>query len=244
MKCIIIDDEPFAREGVRLNMKDVHFLENIGEFSNALEANNFLSEHDVDLMFLDIEMPGISGLDFLRMLKTKPLTILTTAYPQYALDGYELDVVDYLVKPIRLDRFIKAVNKAKDIYDLRHSPTAASTVESKETDYFYVKADRKFVKVYFRDLSLIKGMKDYVQLHVGDQKMLTAMNMKTINAQLPDHIFTRVSKSHIVNINHIETVDNDGIMLRNHDSENIPLGDTYREAFINNYIKTNLVQRK
>ncbi len=243
MKCIIIDDEPLAREGIRLNAQDVHFLEIVGEFNQALEANNFLSANEVDLMFLDIEMPGVSGLDFLRSLKKRPLVILTTAYPQYALESYELDAVDYLVKPIRLDRFIKAVNKAKELHELLQLAGQASSVEIAQ-DYIYIKSDRKYIKVFFKDIAFIKGMKDYVLLYAGREKIITAMNIKTIHEQLPPSIFARVSKSHIVNINFIQAIDQDSIQLRGDLLEEIPLGDTYREDFISRYVKTNLVQRK
>jgi DNA-binding LytR/AlgR family response regulator len=242
MKCIIIDDEPFAREGILLNVREVHFLEVVGEFSNALEANNYLSAHEVDLMFLDIEMPGINGLDFIRSLKKRPQIILTTAYPQYALEGFELDVVDYLVKPIRLDRFIKSVNKAKEIHDLHHN-TQFTHVEI-TPEYIYIKSERKYIKVFFKDISFIKGMKDYVIIYSGKERLITAMNMKTINEQLPAATFARVSKSHIVNIDYIISVDLDGIQLHGVTTEEIPLGETYREEFINKYVKTNLIGKK
>ncbi|MCC7505174.1 MAG: response regulator transcription factor [Saprospiraceae bacterium] len=243
MKCIIIDDEPLAREGILLNASEVHFLEVIGEFNNALEANNFLSANEVDLMFLDIEMPGVNGLEFLRSIKKRPLVILTTAYPQYALESYELDAVDYLVKPIRLDRFIKAVNKAKELHDLLQLAGQSSSVEIAH-DYIYIKSDRKYIKVFFKDIAFIKGMKDYVVLYSGKEKIITAMNIKTIHEQLPSSIFARVSKSHIVNIQYIQSIDQDSIQLRADIPEEIPLGDTYREDFINRYVRTNLVQRK
>ena len=193
MKCIVVDDEPFAREGMLLNINEVQFLEPVGEFGNAISANNYLSnsENVVDLMFLDIQMPGITGLDFIRSLKKKPQVILTTAFPQYALDGFDLDVVDYLLKPVRLDRFIKAVNKAKEIYDLQHA--AQNTIESVTQDYIYIKSERKFIKIFFRDIAFIKGMKDYVVIHSGKEKIMTAMNIKTIHEQLPPANFARVS---------------------------------------------------
>jgi DNA-binding LytR/AlgR family response regulator len=243
MKCIIVDDEPLAREGILLNVREIHFLEVVGEFSNALEANNFLSANEVDLMFLDIEMPGINGLDFIRSLKKRPQVILTTAYPQYALESFELDVVDYLVKPVRLDRFIKAVNKAKEIHDLYQNMAQNTQVEI-TPEYIYIKSERKYIKVFFKDISVIKGMKDYVIIFTGKEKIITAMNMKTINEQLPGHIFARVSKSHIVNINYIVSVDLDSIQLSGPTGEEIPLGDTYREEFINRYVKTNLIGRR
>ena len=242
MKCIIVDDEPLAREGMQLNVKEVHFLESVGEFGNAISANNFISSNEVDLMFLDIQMPGITGLDFIRSLKKKPLVILTTAYPEYALDGFDLDVVDYLLKPVRLDRFIKSVNKAKELYELQH--LAQTTVETVTPEYIYIKSERKFIKIYFRDISFIKGLKDYVVIYVGKEKIMTAMNIKTIHEQLPAATFARVSKSHIINIDCIASIDQDSIQLIGITSEDIPLGDTYRDDFMTRYVRTNLVQRK
>lgn len=238
MKCIIVDDEPLAREGMELNISDVPFLELVGQFGNALTANDFLMTHPVDLMFLDIEMPGITGLEFLRDIKVDPLVILTTAYPQYALEGFELDVVDYLVKPIRLQRFVKAVNKAKEIYDLKNQAT--NVVEKIEEDFIYIKSDRKFIRLFFKDILYIKGMKDYVMIHTKDQRLMTAMNIKTIFNQLPQQIFARVSKSYLININFIDAVDIDSIHLS---GEEIPLGRTYKEEFIKKYVKTNLIGR-
>lgn len=241
MRCIIVDDEPLAREGMELNVEDVPYLELVGQFSNALEANAFLQTNSVDLIFLDIQMPGITGLEFLRTLKNnRPMCILTTAYPQYALESFELDVVDYLVKPIRLQRFIKAVNKAKEMYDLVQK--AENTVEEVAADYIYIKADRKYLRIFYKNLLYIKGMKDYVMIYTLDgKKVMTAMNIKTINSQLPDNIFARVNKSFIINVQHIDSIEMDFIQLG---GEEIPLGRTYKENFINRYIKTNLIGRK
>jgi len=224
---------------MELNVQDVSFLELVGQFGNAISANDYLASNDVDLMFLDVQMPGITGLDFLRTLSKKPLVIMTTAYPEYALEGFELDVLDYLLKPIRLERFVKAVNKAKKLYDLQQPQ--ANTVESISADFIYIKSDRKYIRVFFRDILYIKGLKDYVMIHTSKEKIMTAMNIKTINAQLPDSIFVRVSKSYIINIDFVEFVDQDFIQVA---GEEIPLGRTYKEHFINDYIKTNLIQRK
>ncbi|RMG77675.1 MAG: DNA-binding response regulator, partial [Bacteroidetes bacterium] len=192
MKCIIVDDEPLAREGIELNIKEMGGLTLVGQFGNALSANDFLSQNEVDLMFLDIEMPGITGLDFIRSLKNQPLTILTTAYPQYALEGFELDVVDYLIKPIRLQRFMKAVNKATEFYNLLRQ--SGHTIESVSNDFIYIKSDRKYIRLFFKDIQYIKGMKDYVMLYTTNDRIMTAMNIKTIHKQLPASVFARVSK--------------------------------------------------
>jgi len=242
MKCIIIDDEPLAREGIELNVSDISFLELVGEFDNALKANDFIKSNAVDLMFLDIQMPGITGLDFLRSLAEKPMTILTTAYPQHALEGFELDVVDYLVKPIRMERFLKAVNKAKEIHELHQAQKISpNEVESIAEEFIYIRSERKLIRLFFKDILYIKGMKDYVLIFEKDRKIMTAMNIKTIHAQLPASIFARVGKSSIINVNYIESLDNDFIIIG---KEEIPLGRTYRDDFINTYIKGNIVERK
>lgn len=239
MKCIIVDDEPLAREGIELNVKEVNFLELVGQFNNPLAANNFLSENEVDLIFLDIQMPGMTGIEFVRSLKNKPLIIFTTAYAEYALEGFELDVVDYLVKPIRIQRFIKAVNKAKDIYDLQNAETVVEV--NNEEDYIYIKSERKYVRLFYKDIKYIKGLKDYVMIYTTNDKMMTAMNIKTINSKLPPSIFARVNKSYIININFIDAIELDFILLGD---EEIPLGRTYKEDFIDRYVKTKLIQRK
>lgn len=238
MKCIIIDDEPLAREGMKLNINEVSNLELVGDFENALQANEFLQNNDVDLMFLDIQMPGMTGIEFLKSLPYHPLVILTTAYPQYALESYELDVIDYLVKPIRIERFIKAVNKAREYCKLKKEP--GYQLENIDDNYFYVKADRKYVKLHFNDITHIEGLKDYVIIHTENDKIMTAMNVKTINGYLPNNLFVRINKSFIININHIKEIDNDFVILGKHE---IPIGRTYKENFINNYVSTRLIKR-
>lgn len=235
---LIIDDEPLAREGMQLNCDQVPFLNKLGEFENPIAATDFLASNPVDLVFLDIEMPGLNGLDFIRSLQNKPHIILCTAYPQYALESYELDVVDYLVKPIRFERFYKAVLKVKEQQALAQS--APSSIEKIEDTFMFIKTDRKFVKVFFENIHYIKGMKDYVVIHCSDNKYMTAMNVKTILSQLPEAHFARISKSYIVQIDQIKSISTDTIFT---DLYELPLGPSYKEKFINNYVKTNLVSR-
>ncbi len=236
VKCIIIDDEPLAREGMKLNIKEIDFLELIGEFEDAVKANDFITNNDVDLMFLDIQMPNLSGIDFLKSIKNPPLTILTTAYPQFALESYDLDIVDYLVKPIRIERFIKAVNKAKEIFEYKNSEKTSN----EKINYVYIKSDRKYIKLNFSNILYIEGLKDYVIVYTGDNnKYITAMNIKTIYNQLPAEIFFRVSKSYIININNITEIDNDFVKI---DLKEIPIGRTYKEEFLN-YINKHLIKR-
>lgn len=204
IKCIIVDDEPLAREGMRMNIEELDNLELVGEFASAAEASKFLLKNKVDLMFLDVEMPGTNGIDFLKNLDNPPMVILTTAYPQYAVEAYELDVVDYLVKPIKFERFVRSVAKADEIMKMSASPCIFDAYEDK---FIFIKSERKYVKVNFDDLLFIEGLKDYVIIHATHGKYMTAMNVKTIFNKLPENTFFRVSKSYIVNVNHIDDID-------------------------------------
>jgi len=238
MKCIIVDDEPLAREGMELNVQEMDFLELKGQFGDAISAYNYLMENDVDLMFLDIQMPGeMTGLDLVKALKDPPLVIFTTAYPEYAVEGFELDVVDYLVKPIRMQRFIQAVNKAKEKYTYTH----AEIQSDEEGTYIYIKADRKFIRLKLDDILYIKGMKDYVMVYTDGSRYMTAMNIKTIFNQLEHPSFVRISKSYIINADYIREVNQNGVMIG---EEEIPLGKTYKDDFIERFIKGRLIQRK
>jgi DNA-binding LytR/AlgR family response regulator len=240
MTCIVVDDEPLARQGMEMNIASIASLQLLGSFSNALAASDFLRKENVDLMFLDINMPELNGLDFLKSLRDAPLVIFTTAYPQYALESYELDAIDYLVKPIRIERFLKAVNKAENHLRLLQQEANNSQVEKIEDDFVFIKADRKYFKIYFKDILYIEGLKDYVIIYTGDNKIITSMNVKTIAAQLPVSIFARVSKSYIVNVLHITSFDNELVYIQNNE---IPLGQSFKDDFIKQYIDGKIVKR-
>jgi DNA-binding LytR/AlgR family response regulator len=212
----------------------------MGSFSNALAASDFLRKEKVDLLFLDINMPEMSGLDFLKSLRDAPLVIFTTAYPQYALESYELDAIDYLVKPIRIERFLKAVNKAENHWKLLQQESENNLVEKIEDDFVFIKADRKYFKIYFKEILYIEGLKDYVIIYTDDNKIITSMNIKTIAGQLPASIFARVSKSYIVNILRISSFDNELIYIGNNE---IPLGQSFKDDFIKQYIDKKIVKR-
>jgi len=241
MTCIIVDDEPLARQGMQMNIEQISSLRLLGSFSNAMAANDFLLKEDVDLMFLDINMPELSGLDFLKSLRDAPLVIFTTAYPQYALESYELDAVDYLVKPIRIERFLKAVNKAENLLRLLQQENSTHEVEKIADDFVYIKADRKFFKIWFKDILYIEGLKDYVVIYTADNKIITSMNVKTIAAQLPASIFARVSKSYVINVSHITSCDTELVYIQNNE---IPLGQTFKDDFFKNYIDGKVVKRQ
>ena len=237
MKYLIIDDEPIARKGIRLLADQVPWLEYLGEFPNPILAQDYIkSSKDLDLIFLDIEMPGITGIQFLRDMRPDAAVILTTAYSQYGVEAYELDVIDYLLKPVSMSRFLKAVQKAKEM-----SQAELTESDIKESEQIiYIKADRKFIKLSFADLLYIKGHKDYVMIHTKDKKYMTAMNIGTIFNQLSHNIFPRVSKSYIINTSYIESIDIDFIVLHN---EEIPLGASYKEDFLERFVKGNLLKR-
>ncbi len=239
MRCLIIDDEPLAREGIELLVTDVPYLELAGAFSDPVKALDALQNDRPDLLFLDIEMPGMSGLEFLESVRDAPLVILTTAYPQYALKSYELDVVDYLVKPVRMARFFKAVEKARNLFELRQRPQNPAPQPAPEP--IFIKADRQYHQIELDDILFIEGMKDYVRIHLHDKKLTTAMNLKTIQQQLPEQLFARINKSAIINIRHIRSVDIENIYL-----EGFPpfaLGRSYKEEFLKKYIEGKSIKR-
>ncbi len=238
IKTVIVDDEPLAREGLELHIQEVSDLELQDQFGHPTDAIAFLEKNDTDLLFLDVEMPDMSGIDLLKSLQSPPMTVLTTAYTDYALEGFDLGVIDYLVKPIRLERFISAVNKAREYLRLRE--LSVQTEQQPDQDHIFLKADRKFVKVFLDDILYIQGMKDYVMVYTAESRVITAMNMKTINSQLDSSRFVRVSKSYIINVSKIVEVKNNSVMIQ--DVE-IPIGKKYKEHFLDNFIKNRLLQR-
>jgi DNA-binding LytR/AlgR family response regulator len=238
MNCIIVDDEPLARDAIQLLVDKVKDLNLSGSFSSANAAARFMDEQDVDLIFLDIQMPGTNGIDFARTISKDTLVIFTTAYSEYALDSYEVEAVDYLVKPVREERFQSAVQKALSYNQLLNS--SKNNIETVAEDYFFVKAERKIFKIHFKDIQFIEGLKDYVVLHTADQKIMTAMNVKTIHEQLPQQVFVRISKSYIVNVQQIESFDNNTIYIGKHE---IPIGNTYRNYFFDEFVAKKLLSR-
>jgi DNA-binding LytR/AlgR family response regulator len=175
IKCIIIDDEPLARKGLKEYIADVNFLELIGEFDNGLKAAELLNKGEVQLLFLDIQLPRITGLDFFKSLQQPPPVIFTTAYPQYALEGFEVNALDYLVKPISFERFLKAVMKAREYYEVRDNNTATPAVSA---DYFFIKSDNKLVKLFFEDLLFAEALQNYVVIHTKEKKYITYLTFK------------------------------------------------------------------
>lgn len=227
MSCIAVDDEPLALKLLEDNISKIPYLKRVASCGDAFEATQALQEEPVDLMFIDIQMPGVSGLDFVKTLRQRPMIIFLTAYKQYALDAYELDVIDYLVKPVALDRFMKACNKAKELYDLRAAKRSGDT--DQQADYFFQNVDYSLVKILFNDIAWIEGLRDYVKinLNTGTKPLMVRTTIKAIENELPPTKFIRIHKSYIASISGITALRKNSVFIK--DVE-LPVGETYREV--------------
>lgn len=237
LKCIIIDDEPIARKILQEFVEDIDFLELMGHAGNSMEAMSLLNNTNVDIIFLDINMPKINGIDFLKSLKTNANIIMTTAYAEYAVEAYGLDVLDYLVKPIAFDRFLKACNKAKEIRELKNI-TQAQTI--KINDHFFIKCDNHIEKVFYNDLIYAEAMLNYVMLNTSLKKMMVYVTIKSLEEQLPANIFIKVHKSFIVNINKIKSIEGNILNIGN---EKISISQNLREKVMNEIVKDKMIKR-
>jgi DNA-binding LytR/AlgR family response regulator len=237
LNCIIIDDEPLARKGLREYIQDVDFLQLVGEFDNPLKATEILSNQKIDLMFLDIHMPKITGIEFLRSLQHPPQVILTTAYPQYAVEGFDLNVLDYLVKPVSFDRFLKAAMKAKEMIGrtgVAGSPSGASE------EYVFIKADNKLVKIFYHDILFVEALQNYVTIHTAQKKYITYLTFKSMEESLPSDLFIRVHKSFLVSANKIESIEGNCIRIGQHE---IPISRTVKEEVLEKLLKGRFLKR-
>lgn len=224
IKCIIIDDEPLAIEIVESFVSKIEQLELIGTFRNAIQAFAFLQQHQVDLIFLDIQMPKLSGIDFLKTVKNPPKVIFTTAYRDYALDGFELEVVDYLLKPIPFDRFLKAVAKVMH----QPLPTPHAVLQKSENagdDYVYFKVDKKMVKTKMTDVLYIESIKDYVRVRTEEKEIITQQKISYLEESLPQQQFLRIHRSFIVNVDKIDAYSATDVEIGKH---SIPIGRNYK----------------
>jgi DNA-binding LytR/AlgR family response regulator len=240
MNCIIVDDEPLAREAIQILIDQTDDLDLIGSFPSPTAATIFLANNEVDLIFLDIQMPGINGIEFAKTIPNDTFVIFTTAFSEFATDSYEVDAIDYLIKPVKLERFQKGVDKAQSYYKLFNADYTNNNIENITDDYFFIKADRKIVKIHFNDILFIEGLKDYVVMHTENQKVITAMNIKTIHDQLPKNMFVRVSKSYIINAKKIDSVDNNTVYIEKNE---IPIGNIYRDFFFNEFVTKKILSR-
>ena len=228
LRCIIVDDEPLAREGLERLVREAGFLELVAQCASAMEANRVLGTQAVDLMFLDIQMPRLRGLDFLRTLAVKPLVIITTAYPDYALEGFELQVLDYLLKPITPERFLQAVNRAREALAAREDREAPADREAAQA-YFFIKSGPGFEKIYFEELLFVEAAQNYCALHTTRGKFLTLSTIHALEERLPQKRFIRVQKSYIVSVDRITSVSPTEVALGAH---KVPVSKSYREALL------------
>lgn len=230
--CIIVEDEPLARNLLSAYISKVPRLELKQSFSNALDALEYLRENPVDVLFSDIQMPEVTGITLLKLLKTKPLIILTTAYSEYALEGYELEVYDYLLKPISFERFLKAVEKGIARLDGNVSQSITTVIQEVQSapnqDYIFVKDGTKLIKINLSDILYIEGLKDYVCIYTPQKKIISLQTMKSLEASLPSERFIRVHNSFIIAFVAIEEIEKDRLVIN---KSTIPISDTYKKAF-------------
>ena len=235
LTCVVIDDEPLARECIANYVKEIDFLHLAGTGSNPVDIPRLLDEQTIDLIFLDIQMPVMNGIEFLKMTPQLPMVIITTAYPSYALEGFQLDVLDYLVKPITFNRFLKAVTKARDYQLLLGKPNTAGS--QPEADYFFIKCDYKYEKIYFNDILYIEAMQNYVTIHTPKGRHMTLLYLKNIEEKLDKESFVRVHKSYLVSISRIESIENNEIVVG---SFRIPISRNYRDEVIGRVVNKRL----
>lgn len=232
MKCVIIDDEPLAVELLEDFVRKIDSLELVSTFNNAIDAVSFINQNNVDLIFLDIQMPHFSGIEFLNTIEKKPLIIFTTAYSDYAVEGFNLGAVDYLVKPIPFHRFLKSVVRAQQILN----PAAAiqtisetSNPPESEQDFMFVRAEYENVKMNFSDILFIEGLKDYVKIYTTDNKFtLTLISLIKLENLLSNKGFSRIHRSYIINIKHVKSIQKNKVLISD---KRIPISESYKNAF-------------
>ena len=236
INCIVIDDEQLARKGLSNLIKEVSFLNLVGVFSNPLEALTIIKEENIDLMFLDIHMPKMSGLELLKSLSNPPLTIITTAYSNHALEGYELNVTDYLLKPIPFERFIKSVNKIKDYVELK-----SKIAEGKKSeDYFFIKCENRLEKIMYDEVLFVEALQNYVILHTTGKKYISYLTFKSVEEYLPPDRFLKVHKSYIISLSKIESITGREIKIGEHA---ISISASNKDEILNTILKNRLLKR-
>ncbi len=228
--CIIVDDETLAQELIETHLTKISNIKVVAKCHTAMEATQVLNEHTIDIMFLDIEMPDLTGIEFLKSLNKAPYTIFTTAYSEYALESYELNVVDYLLKPVRFDRFFKAVNKVLTLLKGNESEDNSKQINNVSDDYIFVKSDYKAVKIHFNDIVFIESMQKYVKFHLSDKKVTTLMSLTSLEDILPSTQFFRCQKSFIVNLPKIEGIAGNQLIMGSGDK--IPISKNIKHELI------------
>ena len=240
ISCIIIDDEPLARKGLKEYINEVDFLQLLGEFDHPLKAMLPLQEGNVQLIFLDIQMPRITGLEFLRTLPHPPPVVFVTAYPQFALDGFDLNALDYLVKPVSLDRFLQAAFKAKEYYDLRLQNLAAVKTADGIPDSFYIKSDNKLVRIRYDEILFIEALQNYVMVYTTHNKYITYLTFRSVEEYLPAHLFIRTHKSYLVAAAWVECIEGNELLVAGH---HIPVSRNEKETVMEKLLKGKFLKR-
>ncbi|WP_167606894.1 LytR/AlgR family response regulator transcription factor [Maribellus sediminis] len=231
-KCLIIDDEPLARDLMRSHIEKLENFEIVAECGDAMKALQELRNNSIDLMFMDIQMPQITGIEFLKTLKNPPKVILTTAYRQYAIDGFELDVVDYLLKPITFERFLKAVNKYYELStdeSMSNGSVVMHNHSNGEEAFIYVKENKKVLKVHLNDILYLEGLSEYVQIYTENKKIVTKNSMTNMASKLPDTEFMRIHKSYIVSMSKIQAFTTSSVEIP---GKQLPIGRSYKNSVI------------
>jgi len=237
INCVIIDDEPLAREGLASYVREVDFLNLVGICENPLELLPLVDKNPVDLIFLDIQMPKMNGIEFLKIMQKPPMVVITTAYPSYALEGFQLNVLEYLLKPITFERFFKAASKARDYYRLLSKPAGEPNGAAPDDDYFFIKCGNKFEKIPFADILYVEGMQNYVNIYTLKGKFTTILSLKSLEENLDANTFIRIHKSYIVAISKIESIDGNEIFIQTH---RIPISRNYRQQVIDQVVNKRL----
>ncbi len=231
VKCLIVDDEPMARDVIRRYIEQLPSLCIAGEFGNAIDATLFLQQHPVDMIFLDIQMPHLSGTDFVRSLRNVPKIIFTTAHKEYAHEGFDLDVIDYILKPIRFDRFLRAVNKA--FPQQQHETEVGTSVGAYEnkfaSPFIYLRVDRKMSKILLDDVLYLESDKDYVKVVTAKATIISRLTISSVEAMLPENRFFRIHRSYIVSLDKVKSFTNDIVEIGN---KELPIGKLYRNGFL------------
>lgn len=240
INCIIIDDEPLARKGLREYITDVDFLNLIAEFEHPLKATAALSEGNVQLLFLDIQMPKITGLELLKTMHNPPPVIFTTAFPQFALDGFDLNALDYLVKPISFERFFRAALKAKEYYEMRQKNAAKAAGQKDSSQYFFIKADNKLVKIFFDEILFVEALQNYVTIYTADKKYITYLTFKSVEGYLPADRFVKCHKSYIVAATKIASIEGNDILIGSH---HIPISRSNKDEVMDKLLKGKFLKR-
>lgn len=240
INCIIIDDEPLARKGLKEYIADVDFLHLAGEFDNPLKATELIAGGDVQLLFLDIQMPKITGIDFFKTLKNAPPVIFTTAFPHYALDGFDLNALDYLVKPISFDRFLKAAMRAKEYYEVRQENTTAVAASSKTPDYFFIKADNRLVKILYDEILFAEALQNYVTIHCTARKYITYLTFKSVEEYLPADRFIKTHKSFIISAAKTDSIEGNTIRIGPHQ---VPISRNLKEEVLEKLLRGKFLKR-